>query len=99
MSEFHTIDIPDIADQDAVQRFFGEIRNPGADYLRIRDGADYCIVSYPAKKRVRDDGKVSEEENRKRWAAFKRAQILAEEVAELWCTDETAVEAVANSRR
>ena len=100
MNDYPTIDLPDVTNQDAVQRFFGEIRNPRTGYLRVQDGANYFLVYYPAaKKSAEKNDKVSDEVTQKRLAALERARVLSQEVAELWCTDETAAEAVANSRR
>ena len=100
MNDYPTIDLPDVTNQDAVQRFFGELRNPGTSYLRVRDGANYFLVYRPAgKESEKKNGKVSDEVTQKRLAALERARALSKEVAELWCTDETAAEAVANSRR
>ena len=100
MNEVHTIDLPDIADQNAVRQFFGAIQNPETNYLRVRDGANYFLVYHPTENEAKEkNGKVSEEVTQRRLASLKRIEALSKEVAELWCTDETAVEAVANCRR
>lgn len=100
MNEFHTMDIPDITDQDAVRRFFEEIQNPGTNYLCVRDRANYFFVYHPTQNEAEDENdKVSDEVTQRRLAALERARALSKEIAELWCTDETAVEAVANCRR
>ena len=95
MSTSHTIDVSDLTDQDAIHRVLQEMQNHGTCYSLMQDGVAVAKV-IPVEEK---NDKVSDEVTKKRWEAFARAEELSKRIAELWCTDETAVEAVANSRR
>ena len=95
MSLSPTINVSDLTNQEAVHRVLLDVRNHGTSYSLIQDGVEVAKV-VPANGK---NGKVSDEVTQRRLASLKRIEALSKEVAELWCTDETAVEAVANCRR
>ena len=98
MSIPHTINVSDLADQDAVQRAILEIQNHGISYSLVQDGVEVAKVVPVAERKYNDD-KVSEELTKKRWEVFARVEEFSKEVARLWSTDETALEAIQNDRR
>ena len=95
----HTINVTDLTDQDAVHRVLSDIRSHGACYSLVQDGIEVAKV-VPTKEETFDPNeKVSDEVTEKRQKVFERVDKLAKRIAELWSTDETAAEAVANNRR
>ena len=95
MSINHTIDVSDLADNDAVSRTILEIQNNGVSYSLVQDGVEVAKV-VPVERR---DKPVSAELTRKRWEAEARADALSERITRSWSTNETAVEAIQNDRR
>jgi len=94
----HTINVTDLTDQDAVHRVLSDIRSHGTSYALVQDGVEVAKV-VPAEVEKDYNGKVSPEVAKKRREALARMDVLAKKIAELWSTDETAAEAVANNRR
>ena len=94
MSEFQTINTVDIMDTNAVRRFFAEIPNRETHFSLVQNGVEIAKV-VPVEKK---SDKVSDEVTKQRWEAFERAEALSKEIARLWSTDETAVEAITNDR-
>jgi len=64
----------------------------------MQDGVEVAKVVPAGEKAEEKNDKVSDEVTQKQWEAFARAEALSERIAELWCTDETAVEAITNDR-
>ena len=98
-----TINVTDLTNQDAVHRILSEIQHHGASYALVQEGVEVAKV-VPVKVKNDDNGndyngKVSPEVAKKRREALARMDVLAKKIAELWSTDETAAEAVANNRR
>ena len=98
MSITHTINVNDLADQDTVHRAILDIQNHGISYSLVQDGVEVAKV-IPTEKRYDKNNKVSEELTKKRWEVFARVEEFSKEVARLWSTDETALEAIQNDRR
>ena len=94
----HTINVSDLADQDAVHQAILDIQNHGVSYSLVRDGVEVAKV-IPTEKRYGKNDKVSEEVTKRRWAALARAEELSKRITEHWSTDETALEAIQNDRR
>ena len=95
----HTINVTDLTDQDAMLRVLSEIQKHGASCSLMQDGVEVAKV-VPTREKVFDpNGKPSPELVEKRLKVLARMDELAKKVTELWCTDETAVEAVQNNRR
>ena len=94
----HTINVTDLADQNAVLRILSDIQHHGTSYALVQEGVEVAkVVPVEVKKNYND--KVSPEVAKKRREAMARMDVLAKKIAELWSTDETAAEAVANNRR
>ncbi|MCL2711264.1 MAG: hypothetical protein FWE95_10325 [Planctomycetaceae bacterium] len=91
----YTIDVSDLADQDAVSRAILEIQNNDVSYSLVQNGVEVAKV-IPAE---RQEKPVSAELTKKRWEAEARADALSERITRLWSTNETAVEAIQNDRR
>ena len=98
MSISHTINVSDLSDHDAVLRILQEIQNNGVSYALIQDGVEVAKVVPGAGQRNGSD-KVSEELVKKRLAVLERMEEFSKEVARLWSTEETALEAIQNDRR
>ena len=97
MSLAHTINVSDLVDQDIVLRVLSEIQSHGTSYSLIQDGVEVAKVVPVVERNYKDD-KVSEELTKKRMEVFERMKAFSKEVAQLWSTDETAVEAITNDR-
>ena len=97
MSISHTINVSDLTDHDAVLRILQDIQNNGTSYALIQDGVEVAKF-VPGVGRNNTNDKVSDEVTKKRWEVFERVKVLSKEIAEHWCTDETAVEAITNDR-
>jgi len=95
----HTINVTDFTDQDTLHQILSEIQNHGTSYALVQDGIEVAKVVPAEKRMLVPDEKVSDEVTEKRQKVFERMDKLAERIAELWNTDETAAEAVANNRR
>ena len=94
MSISPTINVSDLADQDAVHRVLLDVRNHGTSYSLIQDGVEVARV-VPVEGK---NDKVSEEVTQRRLAVMAEVETLSKEIARLWSTDETAVEAITNDR-
>jgi len=98
----HTINVTDLTDQDAIHRILGEVQNHGVSYSLMQDGIEVAkVVPTEDKVVLMEDngGRVPGELREKRLKVLERVDILAKRIAELWNTDETAAEVVANNRR
>ena len=93
----HTINITDLADQDAVLRILLDIQNHGASYALVQEGVEVAKV-VPAVKNDYN-GKISPEAAKRRREAMERIREFREEIAHMWNTDENAAEIMANNRR
>ena len=72
-----------------------DIRDHGTSFSLMQDGIKVAIAASVEEKKE----KVSDDLTRKRWGALRKMDLLSEKVTQLWSTDETAAEAVANGRR
>jgi len=95
----HTINVTDLADQDAVLRVLLDIQNHGTSYALVQDGIEVAKVVPAEGKVFAPNGKVSAEVTKKRREIMEQVKEFSKQVAEAWTTEETAVEAVANNRR
>ena len=105
MSLAHSINVNDLTDQNTVLRVLSEIQSHGTSYSLVQDGVEIAKV-VPAERRshltgtpLNNSDKVSDEVTKKRWEVFARVEEFSKEVARLWSTDETALEAIQNDRR
>jgi len=96
-SNAHTITVSDLTDQDTVLRVLSEIQSRGTSYSLLQNGVEVAKFVPVAERNDKDD-KVSDELTKKRMAVFERMKAFSKEVAQLWSTDETAVEAITNDR-
>ena len=94
----YTINVDDLSDQDAVLRVLQEIQNNGTSYSLIQNGVEVAKV-VPVEEKSHGNDKVSEEVTKKRWETLAKMETLSKEIARLWSTDETALEAIQNDRR
>ena len=94
----HTINIADLTDHDAVLRILLDMQNSGMSYSLVQDGIEVAQV-VPVKPAEEWNGKVSDEVTRKRLRILDEIEDFSKKIADLWTTDETAAEAVANDRR
>jgi len=94
----HTINVTDLTDQDAIHRILGEVQNHGVSYSLMQDGIEVAKVM-PTEVKKDHNGKVSDEVTKKRLMILDEMDVFAKKVAELWNTEESAVEAVVNDRR
>ena len=98
----HTINVTDLADQDAVLRVLLDIRNHGASYALVQEGVEVAKV-VPVKDEAapfeNHDGMTSEELAKHRLEVIERVKVFRERIGHLWNTDENAAELVANNRR
>ena len=94
----HTINVTDLADQNAVYRILSDIQHHGASYALVQEGVEVAKV-VPAEVKNDYNGKVSPEVTKKRLMLLTEMDEFSKKVAELWSTNETAAEAVANNRR
>ena len=94
----HTINVTDLADQNAVLRILSDIQHHGASYALVQEGIEVAKV-IPAEVQKDYNGKISPEAAKKRQEALAGMKELSKKIAALWSTDETAAEAVANNRR
>ena len=97
MSISHTINVSDLTNHDAVLQILQEMQNNGTSYALIQNGIEVAKV-VPVVGRDNKDDKVSDEVTKKRWEVMARMDELSKKIAEHWCTDETAVEAITNDR-
>ena len=94
----HTINVTDLADQNAVHRILSDIQHRGASYALVQDGIEVAQV-IPAEVKNDYNGKVSAELAEKRLRIMDEVEEFSKRIAHLWSTDETSAEAVANNRR
>ena len=97
----HTINVTDLADQNAVLRILSDIQHHGTSYALVQEGVEVAKV-VPVE--VKDDyngynEKISPEAAKRRREAMERIREFREEIAHLWNTEENAAELVANNRR
>ena len=98
MSLAHSINVNDLTDQNTVLRVLSEIQSHGTIYSLVQDGVEVAKV-VPTERKSYGSDKVSDEVTKKRWEVFARVEEFSKEVARLWSTDETALEAIQNDRR
>ena len=98
----HTINVTDLADQNAVYRILSDIQHHGASYALVQEGVEVAKV-VPVKDEAapfeNHDGMTPEELAKHRLEVMERVKVFSKKVAKLWSTDETSAEAVANNRR
>ena len=94
----HTINVTDLANQDAVLRVLSEIQNHGTSYSLVQDETEVAKI-VPAEVKKDYGCKVSPEVTKKRQEVMERVAVFRKEIAHLWKTDENAAEIVANNRR
>jgi len=97
MSINHSSNISDLTDHDAVLRVLQEMQNHGTSYSLLQNGVEVAKF-VPASGKSNGSDKASDELTKKRWEVFARMKVLSKEIAQLWSTDETAVEAITNDR-
>ena len=98
----HTINVTDLADQDAVHRVLSEIQNHGTSYALVHDGIEVAKVVPAEDKAISNEdynSMTAEELAKHRLEVMERVKVFSKKVAKLWSTDENAAEAVANNRR
>ena len=95
MSRLHTIDTVELTNHENVLKMISEIQNQNTNFFLVQDGVEVArIIPVEAK-----DRSASEKLKEKRFAVLEEMEILSKRVAQLWKTEETAAEAVANDRR
>jgi len=94
MSMSHTINVSDLSDHDAVLRILSEIQHNGTSYSLVQDGVEVAKVVPGETKKTTDPDDLM----RKRQEVFAKVDALSKKIAQAWCTDETAVEAITNDR-
>ena len=95
----HTINVTDLTNQDAVHRILSDIQHHGTSYALVQEGVEVAKVVPTEVKNDYYNGKVSPEVTKKRLMLLEEMDEFSKKVAELWSTNETAAEAVANNRR
>ena len=95
----HTINVTDLADQNAVLRILSDIQHHGTSYALVQEGVEVAKV-VPVKDEVFDpNGKISPEAAERRRETMKKIDEFAKKNAHLWNTDKNAAELVAENRR
>jgi len=95
----HTINVAELTDHDAVLRLLGKMQSHGVAYSLVQDGVEVAKVVPVDDQNDFVNDKVSDEVTVKRLRILDEMDEFSKEVARLWNTHETAVEAVANDRR
>lgn len=90
----HVIDVTDLTDQDAVLRVLQEVQSNGTTYSLVQNGIEVAKV-VPVEK---EKSVVSDELTKKRLETLAKMETLSKEIARLWSTNETALEAITNDR-
>jgi len=94
----HTINVTDLADQNAVHRILSDIQHRGASYALVQEGVEVAKV-VPAEVRNDYNGKISAELAAKRLRIMDEVEEFSKRIAHLWNTDKNAAELVAENRR
>ena len=94
----HTINVTDLADQNAVHRILMDIQHHGTSYALVQGEVEVAKV-VPAEVKNDYNDKISAELAEKRLRIMDEVEEFSKRIAHLWSTDETSAEAVANNRR
>ena len=98
----HTINVTDLADQNAVHRILSDIQHHGTSYALVQEGVQVAKV-VPVKDEatlIEDhDGMTPEELAKHRLEVLERVEVFSERIRHMWNTDKNAAELVAENRR
>ena len=95
----HTINVTDLADQNAVLRILSDIQHHGASYALVQEGVEVAKVVPVKDETTHHDGMTSEELAKHRLEVMERVEAFSERIRHMWNTDKNAAELVAENRR